>query len=86
MATQSKAKTPARKPTWQEKLDEGKHLTALEETKADADFNYRFRLKEAEEREAFEQLKSRGRVKEDIKTLTELDQEDADDDGEGGDK
>lgn len=49
------------RPTWQDKLDAGKPLNPLEEVKADADFNYKRRLREAEEQKRFEQLKANGR-------------------------
>lgn len=48
--------------TWQQKLDKGLPLNPLEETKADAHFNYHNRLREQKERAEFERLKSRGRV------------------------
>ncbi len=84
---QAKSKTPARKLTWQEKLDQNKKLNVLDEVKADADFNYRFRLREKEAREAFEKLKNRGRLSEDVQRLQELDAEEAEvDAGEGDDK
>jgi hypothetical protein len=47
--------------TWKEKLDQGVPLNTMDEVKADADFNYRRRLREEEERLAFEKLKSGGR-------------------------
>lgn len=45
-------------PTWSEKLDAGEALNSLEETKADADFNVKQRIKEAEERAAFNARKA----------------------------
>lgn len=47
--------------TWQEKLQAGEPLNPLEETKADADFNYKERLREQEARKKFEELKAAGR-------------------------
>jgi hypothetical protein len=38
--------------TWQDKLNAGQPLNELEQVKADADFNYRQRLRETQEREA----------------------------------
>lgn len=46
------------RPTWQDKLQQGKPLNPLEEVKADADFNYQQRLREEEARKEFEQLKA----------------------------
>lgn len=48
------------RPTWKDKLDAGKPLNSLEETKADADFNYRRRLRDEAERKDFETLKANG--------------------------
>jgi hypothetical protein len=50
---------PKRKLTWKEKLDQGKKLNALEDTQADADFNYRRRLREEKEKKAYEASKNR---------------------------
>jgi hypothetical protein len=38
--------------TWQDKLKAGQPLNELEQVKADADFNFRQRLRETQEREA----------------------------------
>ena len=46
--------------TWQEKLDKGEKLSTLEEVKADADFNHKFRVEEQEKRAAFEAKKHNG--------------------------
>lgn len=70
MAT--KAKDPA-DMTWREKLDNGHPLNALDETKADADFNYKSRLREEEERKAFEKLKTAGKTT--PEALAQLEQE-----------
>jgi hypothetical protein len=42
--------------TWQDKLKAGQPLNELEQVKADADFNYRQRLREANERDAHKKL------------------------------
>jgi hypothetical protein len=42
--------------TWQEKLKAGQPLNELEQVKADADFNYRQRLREQQEREAHKKM------------------------------
>jgi len=47
--------------TWQEKLDQGVPLNSLEDTKADADYNVKQRIREQSERDAFEARKNRGR-------------------------
>jgi hypothetical protein len=47
-------------PTWQDKLDNGQTLNPLEETKADADFNYKQRLAEQKARAEFEARKAGG--------------------------
>lgn len=44
--------------TWQEKMEAGEPLNSLEETKADADFNVKHRVREAEERAAHEARKA----------------------------
>lgn len=44
--------------TWQQKMQQGLPLSNLEETKADADFNYRTRLRQEKERQEFEQAKA----------------------------
>ena len=51
-----------RKPqlTWQQKLEQGLPLNTLDEVKADADYNYRKRLRDEEDKKAFEALKNRG--------------------------
>jgi hypothetical protein len=43
--------------TWSQKLEAGEPLNALEETQADADFNHKQRLKEQQERDAFNKRK-----------------------------
>lgn len=47
--------------TWQQKLEKGLPLNALEEVKADADFNYRQRLREEDARREFEARKNQSR-------------------------
>lgn len=51
--------TPEKKKklTWKEKMANGERLNPLEETQADADFNYRRRLREQEELAKYEQSK-----------------------------
>lgn len=44
--------------TWQQKLEKGLKLTSLEETKADADFNFKRRQRELDEKKAFEAAKA----------------------------
>lgn len=43
--------------TWGQKLEQGLPLNTYDEIKADADFNYRQRLREQQEREEFEARK-----------------------------
>lgn len=73
--------------TWQQKLEKGLPLNTLEEVKADADFNYRTRLRDEEERKAFEKLKSAGRevpqVQQPVEPVADVPQ-DADQDGKKG--
>lgn len=52
----------APKQTWRDKLNSGQPLNRLEETQADADFNYKHRLREENERKEFERLKSVGAI------------------------
>lgn len=82
MAT--KQKDPA-DMTWREKLDNGHPLNPLDETKADADFNYKSRLREEEERKAFEKLKSAGKTTPEALAQLENEQSQPVDDG-GGDE
>lgn len=49
--------------TWQQKLDQGKPLNEFDETKADADFNYRERMRESQARAEFEAKKRGATVK-----------------------
>jgi hypothetical protein len=44
--------------TWKDKLNKGLPLNNLEETQADADFNYRRRLREEEETREYNKLKA----------------------------
>jgi hypothetical protein len=53
----SKPAAPKRPLTWQEKIDAGKPLNPLDETKADADFNHQKRVRDQEEREEYEARK-----------------------------
>lgn len=46
------------KLTWKEKLDQKIKLNPLEETQADADFNYRRRLREKKELAEYEARKN----------------------------
>lgn len=55
---------PKRPLTWQEKIDQKKPLNVLEETKADADWNHRKRVRDEKEREEYEARK-RGETRED---------------------
>lgn len=50
-------KAPKRPLTWEEKLDKSEKLNALDEVKADADFNHKKRVRDEEEREAYEARK-----------------------------
>ena len=52
--------------TWKEKIDQGKPLNPRDDVKADADFNYKRRLREEEERKEFEKLKAEGRPSTDM--------------------
>lgn len=83
MARNTVKKPVKKKLTWQQKIDKSERLNTLDEVKADADFNFRFRLQEKEAREAFEKLKNRGRLAEDLETLEASDQDDA---GEGSEE
>lgn len=56
-AAQPKQNAPKRPLTWQEKLDQSKKLSPLDEVKADADFNHQKRVRDEEEREKFEARK-----------------------------
>lgn len=58
---EAKALEKSRENSWQEKMDRGEPLNNLEETKADADFNYHQREQERKAREEFE-AKKRGRL------------------------
>lgn len=69
--------------TWREKLDNGHPLNPLDEIKADADFNYKSRLREEEERKAFERLKAAGRTS--PEALAQLDKDIAATSGDNGD-
>lgn len=81
--TQTKAKPQVEKQlTWQQKLAAGHPLTPLEEVKADADFNYNRRLRDEEEKAAFEKLKAHGRTT--PEALAELDNAPAGDDNTDG--
>lgn len=68
--------------TWNEKLKKGKPLNAFDETKADADFNYRARLREEKERKAFEALKAAGKLNAAYDTEDDFSEDDADEDEE----
>jgi len=73
MAKQEDVKAPAETPaepvqekqnekkilTWQEKLEKGLPLNDMDEVKADADFNFKQRQRELEEKKRFEALKSK---------------------------
>lgn len=83
MAT--KQKDPA-VMTWREKLDNGHALNPLDEIKADADFNYKSRLREEEERKAFEKLKAAGRTSPEALAQLDKELEGGSDNGDGGDE
>lgn len=54
---QSKQNAPKRPLAWQEKIDQGKKLSPLDEVKADADFNHTKRVRDEQEREEYEARK-----------------------------
>lgn len=56
------AKVDQKQLTWQEKLKQGMNLSVLEETQADADFNFKQRLREQKERARYEKMKAQGRL------------------------
>ena len=62
-----------KKLNWKEKIKEGIPLNEMESTQAEADFNHKRRLREQEEKEAFEATKRGERaydVDEDFKQET----------------
>jgi hypothetical protein len=66
MATEkSEPKTEDRAPkkqlTWQQKLEQGVPFNSFDETKADADFNYRQRLRDETSKQEFEAKKQANR-------------------------
>jgi hypothetical protein len=78
----AKVKTQTQKQrtkTWVEKLEAREPLNNMDEIKADADFNHKFRVREAEERARFEQRKSGGYLDE----ASDEDLENETDEGEG---
>lgn len=59
---QGDAKAAKRPLTWEEKIDQNKKLSPLQEVQADADYNHKKRVRDEEERQAFEARKHGGRT------------------------